>query len=157
MRLQSPKKGCVETRKNSASVVNCKQTADSVIVCIVHQDLDYGFTETHKKHLDIIAELVEKHDLEKDNNPMRRSQCWKAIHQDFVSQTGYNHITNKQMQKKWSNYLQQCKLQYSKGLGISDIDNSAYAENSAEDDKSWRNEDGYGGSGMIESRVRTQF
>ena len=134
--------------------MNCKQTADSVIVCIVHQDLDYGFTETHKKHLDIIAELVEKHDLEKDNNPMRRSQCWKAIHQDFVSQTGYNHITNKQMQKKWSNYLQQCKLQYSKGLGISDIDNSAYTENSAEDDKSWRNEDGYGGSGMIESRVR---
>ena len=48
-------------------------------------------------------------------------------------------------------------MQYSKGLGISDIDNSAYAENSAEDDKSWRNDDSYGGSGMIESRVRKKF
>ena len=111
-------------------------------------------TDTHKRHLDIIAELVEKHDLEKDNNAVRRSQCWIAIHLDFVRQTGYTQISKKQVQKKWSNYIQNCKVQYSKGLPISDVDNHTAVEIDAKDEKSLKTEDSYRGSWLNKSKVR---
>ena len=84
---------------------------------------------------------------------MRRSQCWKAIHSDFVSQTGYTHITNKQMQKKWSNYLHHCKLQYSKGLRISDDNNCANVETKIENEKTLKKEDSFNESWTNKSIV----
>ena len=39
------------------------------------------------------------------------------------------------MQKKWSNYLHHCKLQYSKGLGISNCNNGAKFEIKAKEEK----------------------
>ena len=84
---------------------------------------------------------------------MRRSQCWKAIHNDFVNQTGYTNITNKQMQKKWSNYLHHCKLQYSKGLGISNGINDTKVEIKAKEEKTLKEADSFNELRINKSRV----
>lgn len=84
---------------------------------------------------------------------MRRSQCWKAIHNDFVNQTGYTNITNKQMQKKWSNYLHHCKLQYSKGLGISNSINDAKVEIKAKEEKTLKEANSFNELRINKSRV----
>ena len=57
------------------------------------------------------------------------------------------------MQKKWSNYLHHCKLQYSKGLGISDGNNGAKVEIIAKEENTLKVTDSFSKLGINKSRV----
>ena len=70
-----------------------------------------------------------------------------------MNQTGDTNFTNKQMQKKWSNYLHHCKLQYSKGLGISDGNNGAKVEIIAKEEKTLKETDSFSKLRINKSRV----
>ena len=65
--------------------------------------------QDHKKSmLNLIADLVEKHDLEKDKNLHRKKEVWIKIHKEFCRLTR-TKITIDQVRKKWSNHLFQMR------------------------------------------------
>ena len=84
----------------------CKQTAD----------LSNLFFQRKKKiipsassMIEVIAELVEKYELDKHTNAYRRKEIWELIHKDFVEQTGADHLQIFQVQKKWQNFMAEIK------------------------------------------------
>lgn len=59
--------------------------------------------------IEVIAELVEKYELDKHTNAYRRKEIWELIHKDFVEQTGADHLQIFQVQKKWQNFMAEIK------------------------------------------------
>ena len=59
--------------------------------------------------IEVIAELVEKYELDKHTNAYRRKEIWELIHKDFVAQTGADHLQIFQVQKKWQNFMAEIK------------------------------------------------
>ena len=66
------------------------------------------FQDSHSSQLDLIAELIEKHQLKADKSCHKKNEVWSQIHEDYVDESGSTK-TKDQIKKMWNNHMTQLR------------------------------------------------